>query len=277
MSLFDFDAQNRETAAIWRLVRNMPLHYGLVDGRIFRWWAINIPLNLLPSSNFHGDIDLMVCTLSTPREPSGLFYKTWEIKLVLVGKAGRVRSLKGGRTLDIVNQLRIHRKFGSPDASLLELYLHEAGSKTLKFFPTPEVFHVVEQRAKELRKQLFGYQILPFAHGKDERAEDFGIYGIRNPFQPSRISFELLRAVKTEAKGEFLNLAQYLWVFAESEAKQRSKPLGFVAITYCRTCKNLCLIHRREEARCYHCRKPFTGRYQIPPFTDLPLNRYLTV
>src|ERR1700687_1227253 len=65
MSLFDFDAQHREAAAIWRLFQNMPLHYGLVDGRIFRWWAINIPLNLLPSSSFSGDIDLMVCTLST--------------------------------------------------------------------------------------------------------------------------------------------------------------------------------------------------------------------
>ncbi len=254
----------------------MPLHYGLVDGRIFRWWGINIPLNLLPSSNFHGDIDLMVCTLSTPREAPGVFYKTWEIKLVLVGKAGRIRSLKGGKTPDILNQLRIHRKFGSPDASLLELYLHEAGSKTLKSFPTAEVFHVVEKRAKELQKQLFGYHILPFAHGKNEKGEDVGLVGIENPFDKHRMSFELSRAVKTETKGEFQNLAQHLWAFAEGEAKQRSRPLGLVAITYCRTCKNLCLIHRREEACCYHCLKPFTGKYQVPPFTHLQLSKYLT-
>ena len=98
----------------------MPLHYGLVDGRIFRWWAINIPRNLLPSSPYSGDIDLMVCTLSTPLEPPGVFYKSWETKLVLIDKSGRPRSLKRGKTLGILNQLKTQRKFGSPDVSLLE-------------------------------------------------------------------------------------------------------------------------------------------------------------
>ena len=65
----------------------------------------------------------------------------------------------------------------------LELYLHEIGSKSFKFFPTPEVFRVVELRARELREHLFGYQILPFAHGKNEAGEDFGLYGLENPFQ----------------------------------------------------------------------------------------------
>jgi hypothetical protein len=156
----------------------------------------------------------------------------------------------------------------------LELYLHEAGTKTLKFFPTPEVFRVIEKRAKELQRQLLGYHVLPFAHGKNEKGEDFGLLSIQNPFDKLRMSHELLRAVKTETTGEFQNLAQHLWAFAESEAKRRSKPLGFVAITYCRTCKNLCLIHKREEVRCYHCLKPFTGRYQVPPFTHLQLSKY---
>jgi hypothetical protein len=101
MSLFDFDAQHRETAAVWSLFQNMSLHYGLVDGKIFRWWAINIPMNLLHSSSFSGDIDLMVWTLSTPLEPPGVFYKTWETKLALVEKSGRPRSLKRGKTVGI--------------------------------------------------------------------------------------------------------------------------------------------------------------------------------
>jgi len=253
----------------------MPLHYGLVDGRIFRWWAINIPLNLLPSSPFSGDIDLMVCTLSTPLEPPGVFYKTWETKLVLVDKSGRPRSLKRGKTTGILNQLKTQRKFGSPDVSLLELYLHEVGSKSFKFFPTPEVFNVVELRAKQLREHLFGYQVLPFAHGKNEAGEDFGLYGLDNPFERLRPSIELLRAPKTEATGEFLDLAQYLWAFAESESKILSLPLGFVAITYCRFCKQLCLIHKRGAVRCYYCLRPFTGLHDIPPLSHVQLSKYL--
>lgn len=275
MSLFDFDAQHRETAAIWRLFQNMPLHYGLVDGRVFRWWAINIPLNLLRSSSFNGDIDLMVCTLSTPLEPPGVFYKTWETKLILVEKSGRPRSLKRGKTVGILNQLKIQRKFGSPDVSLLELYLHEFGSKTFKFFPTPEIFQVVERRAKELKEHLFGYQILPFTHGKNDAAEDFGVYSLENPFQRFRPSIELLRAPKTGATAEFLTLAQYLWAFAESESKLLSLPLGFVAITYCRFCRKLCLIHKRGRVRCYYCLRPFTGGHDIPSLTHLQLSKYL--
>lgn len=263
--LFDFDPQSRETAAIWRLVRNMPLHWGLPDGRIFRWWAINIPLNLLPASRFYGDIDLMICTLSTPKELPGIFYKTWEIKLMLVDKSGKPRSLKSGKTEEILTQLEIQREFGSPDVSLLEMYLHEAGSKAFEFFPQEQVFLVVEKRAKELQKRLFGYQVLPFGHRKNENGEDFVIYALTNPIQPFKAIMDILRASKTEANGAFLELAQHLSAFAESESRRLSKPLGFVVVTYCRACRRLCLIHKRDKVRCYHCHRPFTGQSHLPP------------
>ena len=50
------------------------MHFGLSDGRIYRWWAINIPLNLLPDSGFAGDIDLMACTRGTPFERRGAYF-----------------------------------------------------------------------------------------------------------------------------------------------------------------------------------------------------------
>lgn len=273
--LFQFDPQNRESAAIWRLVRKLPLNFGLADGRIFRWWAINIPLNLLPSSRFYGDIDLMICTLSTPMEPPSIFYKTWEIKLMLVDKSGKPRSLKSNKTEEILNQLRIHREFGSPEVSLLELYLHEAGSKAFKFFPQEGVFVVVEKRAKELQKRLFGYQVLPFGHGKNESGEDFGIFTPQNPFNPRKATVDLLRAARTEAKGAFLELAQYLSAFAESESKRLSRPLGAAVVAYCRVCRELCLIHRKDEVRCYRCFTSFTGRSSLPPIHDIQLSKYL--
>ena len=129
MQLYEFDSHHRETAALWRLVRTLPLHFGLADGRIFRWWAINIPLNLLPSSHFVGDLDLMMCLLSTPMERPAVFFKTWEAKLILVSKEGRARIPQPrSETERILNQLKIQRRFGSPETSLLELYLHESGS-----------------------------------------------------------------------------------------------------------------------------------------------------
>jgi hypothetical protein len=240
---------------------------------MFRWWAINIPLNLLPTSRFYGDIDLMVCTLSTPMEPPGIFYKTWEVKLMLVDNSGKPHSLKSNKTEGILKQLKIHREFGSPAVSLLDLYLHEA--RALKFFPAKDVFYVMEKRAKGLQKQLFGYDVLPFAHGKDDQGEDFGIFSLPNPFQPRHARFSLLRPVRTEAKGAFLELAQYLSAFAESESKRLSKPLGFVVVTYCRVCRGLCLIHKRDAVCCYRCFTPFTGRSTLPALHDIQLSKYL--
>lgn len=194
---------------------------------------------------------------------------------MLVDASGKPHSLKSNKTEGIVNQLKIHRKFGSPHVSLLELYLHEAGSKTFKNFPTQEVFLVVEKRAKTLQKQLFGYQVLPFTHQKNEQSEDFGIFTLQNPFppQPQTAAVTLWRAQRTEAKGGFLELAQHLSAFAESESKLLSRPLGFVVVTYCRVCRNLCLIHKRDEARCYRCFTPFTGQ-PLPAVHDIQLSKY---
>ena len=106
----------------------------------------------------------MVCTLSKPGEPPGIFYKTWEVKLMLVDLQGKPRSLKSGKTLQILNQLEVLREFGSPDVSLLEMYLHQAGSPALLSFPKEEVYLAIEKRWIQLRKYLFGYEVLPFGH-----------------------------------------------------------------------------------------------------------------
>lgn len=216
----------------------------------------------------------MVCTLSTPHESPGVFYKTWEVKVMLVDASGKPHSLKSNKMERTLNQLKIHREFGSPDVSLLDLYLHEAGSKAFQHFPTTEVFLVVEKRARALQQQFFGYQVLPFAHKRNEQLEDFGIFTLQNPFQPQQPTFSLLKATKTQANGGFLELAQHLSAFAESESKLLSKPLGFVVVAYCRVCRMLCLIHKRDEACCYRCFTPFTGQ-PLPPIHDIQLSKYL--
>jgi hypothetical protein len=143
---------------------------------------------------------------------------------MLVDASGKPHSLKSNKIEGTINQLKIQRQFGSPNVSLLDLYLHEAGSKGFQHFPTKEVFLVVEKRARALQKQFFGYQVLPFAHKKNEQAEDFGIFTLPNPFQPRQAVVSLLKAPRSEARGAFLELAQHLSAFAESESKLLSKP-----------------------------------------------------
>jgi hypothetical protein len=143
LTLFQFNPQFRETAAIFRLLQSMPLRWGLAEGRIFRWFAVNIPMDLLRTSQFRGDLDLIACLRSKPSEGRFLKYLSWEVKVALIDKLGRAKSLKGGKTPDIVQQLKIHRNFGSPEASLLEMFVCEDGPISLKTFPSPTVLAVI--------------------------------------------------------------------------------------------------------------------------------------
>ena len=162
MTLFQFNPQFRETAGIFRLLQSPPLRYGLAEGRVFRWFAVNIPMDLLRTSAFRGDLDLIACLRSNPSEPRFLKYLTWEVKFALIDKLGRPKSLKAGKTAEIIKQLRIHRKFGSPEASLLEMFLCDDSSISLKHFPSPPVFAVIKARADALMKEMFGYRFSHF-------------------------------------------------------------------------------------------------------------------
>ena len=78
------------------------------------------PNSLSPSAN-----SLSPWPPDTPK--SGAFYRTWEVKVAKLYKTGEARSLKRGKTRKILSQLDLHRKFGSANVSLLDVYLCEAG------------------------------------------------------------------------------------------------------------------------------------------------------
>jgi hypothetical protein len=109
--LFDSDSRYREKRAIWRLLELAPLRRGMADGRIYRWYAANIPMNLVPNSGFVGDIDLLLCLREGRGLGATLIYKTWEVKVALADKMGRPRSLKTGKIRDVVKQLNLYRRF----------------------------------------------------------------------------------------------------------------------------------------------------------------------
>src|ERR1700683_400092 len=176
MTLFESPSQFREKATICRMFELLPLYAPLAEGHVFRWFALNIPMDLGTGGSFTSDIDIVACLLpypsSAPLQPSprprgGLIYKTWEVKVSLLYKDGTARSLKSGKTRNTIKQLRAYRNFGSPDVSLLDVYLCEPGFMGSNAFPPEPARRTVNAKIQELRENEFGYQILPFEHAKD--------------------------------------------------------------------------------------------------------------
>src|SRR5260370_42266605 len=122
MTLFQSESQYREKATVWRVFSLLPLYGSLAGGHVWRWFAINIPMDLGAGGRFTGDIDILARLHDFPHSQEW-FYKTWEVKVSLLRKDGTARSLKLGKVARTIRQLKAYREFGSPDASLLDIYL----------------------------------------------------------------------------------------------------------------------------------------------------------
>ena len=106
----------------------MPLFAPLAEGRVWKWFAINIPMDLGTGGTFTSDMDIIAMLHDFPGSKEWL-YKTWEVKVSLLCKDGSALSLKAGKgkLKRTVTQLKAYRKFGSPAVSLIDVYVCEAG------------------------------------------------------------------------------------------------------------------------------------------------------
>jgi hypothetical protein len=134
MTLFESPSQYREKMAIWRIFSLLPLYSALADGRVWRWFAINIPMDLGTGGVFTTDIDIMARLHDFPQSNEWL-YRTWEVKVSLLCRDGNARSLKVGKLNRTVTQLNAYREFGSPHVSLLDIYVCESGFMGRHDFP----------------------------------------------------------------------------------------------------------------------------------------------
>ncbi len=198
------------------------------------------------SGRFTSDIDIIARLSNIPRSPDW-FYRTWEVKVSLLGLDGKARSLKRGKTGKVMNQLRAYREFGAPEVSLLDIVLCEAGCLAANPFPTRDLFDAVATKLHDLQGEHFGYQVLPFGHGKDADG-DVGLFTIQHDDRPGRPEFRILRPAVTNPAEEFMRLAQRLDEFFEATAERPSK--HFHQIVFCRECRQLQLIRMREEWAC---------------------------
>jgi hypothetical protein len=198
MTLFEFPSQYRERLAIWRVFGFIPFYGPLAEGHVFKWFGVNIPMDLKTGGKFTGDIDVIACLRPIPNsneqcDLDELIYKTWEVKVSLLHDNGDFSSLKGGKTRKILNQLQAHRDFGSPDVSLLEVYVLDPNMvHGTFFFPSGAAEAAIRERLAELHKGGFGYQVFPFGHEK-EGDVDVGLFAIsRIGGNPLQTNFKLL-------------------------------------------------------------------------------------
>ena len=259
MTLFEFDSRYREKKAIWRVLELGPLRWGMPEGMIFRWYAANLPMNLAPNSGFDGDIDLIACLRKGRGVEAVWIYKTWEVKVALVDNQGRPRSLKAGKTSNLLTQLRKYRRFGCPDISLLELYVCESGYFAAHTFPPKAVNDATRTRMAALAPESFGYHALPFEHGTEGDA-DVGllVQGAANPSAPTATPH--LHSGRVKPAQPFIGLMERIYEFAEDESENRKVRLGFCVVTYCYDCRKLLLLAMREQCTCYRCGRDLVSR-----------------
>jgi len=257
LTLFESESQYREKGTIWRIFSLLPLFSFLAGGHVWRWFAINIPMDLGTGGKFTSDIDIIARLAYHPRS-LGWFYRTWEVKVSLLGRDGKARSVKGGKARKVMNQLRAYREFGAPEVSLLDIVLCEAGCLAANPFPTRDLFEAVATKLPEPQEEHFGYHLLPFEHGRDADG-DVGLFTIHNEDRAGRRDypmlgrpdFHILQPAVTKVDEGFMRLAQRLNEFFEAAAERPAKSRH--QIIFCRECRQLQLIRMRDEEACPTC------------------------
>ncbi len=252
MTLFDSDSQYREKATIWRIFSLLPLYATLARGRVWRWFAINIPMDLGTGGRFTSDIDILARLHDFPHSDNWL-YETWEVKVTLLCKDGSARSLKSGKLPRTMTQLKAYREFGSPCVSLLDIYVCEAGFMVHNAFPPSSLNGTIIAKLGELSSERFGYQLLPFEHGKNGN-DDVGLIAYSNVNKPIlETTFNILPAMESHPREPFARLADRIGEFFEHAPSHPQK--SFNQIVFCRNCRNLQLIRIRDVHTCPNCQK----------------------
>jgi hypothetical protein len=251
MTLFESESQYREKATLWRIFSLLPLYAPLADGRMFRWFAINIPMDLGTGAGakFTSDIDIIACLFDFPNSDK-LLYRTWEVKVSLLHKDGRTRSLKKGKLNRTKTQLRAYRAFGSPHVSLLDVYLCETEFMARNKFPPSALSDTIKSKCSELSRERFGYQLLPFEHKKDSEG-DIGLSAIVDRRNPIDTTFKMLPALVSHTQQPFSQLAERLNNFFDGVPGPAYK--NFNQIVFCRECRQLQLIRMKDIYECPTC------------------------
>jgi hypothetical protein len=231
----------------------LPLFTPLAGGRIWKWFALNIPMDLGTGGEFTSDMDIIARLREIPPSKQWI-YRTWEVKVSLICMDGTVRSLKVGKTARTVTQMKAYREFGSPDVSLLDIYVCETGFLGRNAFPPAPLKDAISAKTLELSKQGFGYQLLVFEHGKDKDG-DIGLQVLTpglNRLLALQTTINILPAFPFKPRDPFARFIHRIDQFYEQIPQGSYGPVK-KQIVFCRDCHRLQYISTRDEYTCPNC------------------------
>jgi hypothetical protein len=224
----------------------------LAGGNVFRWFAVNIPQDLCTGGRHFTDLDAILRYHDHPRS-NHWFYKTWEVKVYLIQRDGKIRNARRQKKKleGVIEQMGKYRAFGSPDVTLLEVYVCEDGFRFGNDFPNERVKYEIRKKVGPLQAAGFGYQLLPFEHGTLD-GRDAGLFASSNTSGLPAIH-DVLRARKTWPCSDGFNaLVERLDYFFESQPDNGRK--SFSQIVFCRNCLRLQLIQMKDGSLCTNCK-----------------------
>lgn len=252
MTLFESDSRYREKFTIWRILSTLPLFGDLSEGNVWKWFAVNIPMDLGTGGGkeFTSDIDIITCLRNYPNT-NELHYKTWEVKVTLLKNDGTARSLKKAKIPQTLNQLHAYKNFGAPVVTLMKVFVCEDGFMLNNDFPSRELNEVIVHTQDELIKEGFGFQMLPFEHGKEENI-DVGLMVMRENNMLPGSPIAILQPKNFGLRQPFSRLVYDINRFYKEMGDIPRKP--FKPIIYCKKCKKLQMIDMKTEFECPNCK-----------------------
>jgi hypothetical protein len=158
----------------------------------------------------------------------------------------RSTKAKAGKMSKLLAQLKAYRTFGSPDVSLLDVFLCEGGA--LETWPGSAQEAIIA-KAEACKDGGFGYDMTAFEGG--ELASPPAYFRAR-PWSanPLHTTATLVRPVTSPVGEPFMTLVARIDDFCQAHASARK--MG-QQVYFCRGCQQLQLVHARTQGTCPSC------------------------
>lgn len=165
---------------------------------------------------------------------------------------GTASSLKAGKVRRTITQLKTYRQFGAPEVTLVDVFICENGFMSKNRFPPDVLMDVVKEKLTELGFEGFGYQLLPFEHGKEDEA-DIGLIAIHSINNIMQTTFNILPSNNFGFRQPFSQLVDVINNFYDQQLSNLSKKRPKQIIIYCKNCRKFQLIDMKNEQNCPNC------------------------
>lgn len=243
--LYNSENQKREKEAIWKILRTFPVMTALCNDT-WKWFAVNVPLNLLEKNQPQGDIDILVAMPLGPPPRKGewpIIYRAFEVKTSKIDASGSVKSLKERKFHKIKKQLEKLRTFGAEQIFLAEIYIAQAGYSSKQEIMPQKVSEAAMFKFKEILGAEYGYVMFFIEQMTGFDEEKTGI---------SRPPINLHPATKLTMKQPFEDLIKHIDAFWNSQERSANQ---WPIIAYCSNCKKLTLPNAHINPECNTCGK----------------------